>query len=68
MILEKVIIKKKRKRNENANDDNDDDGDTSNDDDDLEELSRWKKRSIFFDLPIGRLVFMSKIFFVILIN
>lgn len=54
MILEKLIKKKKRKRNENANDDNDDgddDGDASNDDGDLEELSRWKKRSIFFDLP-----------------
>ncbi|KAK9943329.1 hypothetical protein M0R45_008939 [Rubus argutus] len=45
---------KKRKRNENAIDDNDDsdnDGDASNTDDDLEELLRWKKRSIFFDLP-----------------
>lgn len=63
--------KKKRKRNENSNDDNDDgddDGDASNDDGDLEELSRWKKGQSFLTYHIGRLVFMSKILFVILIN
>jgi hypothetical protein len=46
--------KKKRKRNDNANDDVDDcdeDDDANNNDDDQDELSRWKKRSIFFDLP-----------------
>ena len=32
-------------------DDGDGDNDFINDDDDQEELSRWKKRSIFFDLP-----------------
>src|SRR3954469_7641564 len=48
----------KRKRSDNTNDntndyadDGDGDNDFINDDDDQEELSRWKKRSIFFDLP-----------------
>ena len=46
--------KSKRKRSDNTNDyvdDGDGDNDFINDDDDQEELSRWKKRSIFFDLP-----------------
>ena len=44
---------KKRKRNNNSNDGvDDDDDDAANDGaNDQDELSRWKKRSIFFDLP-----------------
>ncbi|KAK9936382.1 hypothetical protein M0R45_013227 [Rubus argutus] len=47
---------KKRKRNNNSNDgvdDDDDDDDAAANDgaNDQDELSRWKKRSIFFDLP-----------------
>ncbi|XP_040371992.1 uncharacterized protein LOC112192328 isoform X2 [Rosa chinensis] len=44
---------KKRKRNDNADpySDGEDNDDVNDDYDDQEELSRWKKRSIFFNLP-----------------
>ncbi|XP_020258143.1 uncharacterized protein LOC109834511 [Asparagus officinalis] len=43
---------KKRKRNNNENDgDDDEDEDDTSDIDNQNELTRWKKRSIFFSLP-----------------
>ncbi|XP_012850059.1 PREDICTED: uncharacterized protein LOC105969828 [Erythranthe guttata] len=45
------LKKQKRKRNENVDGDKDDEVGNDTNDADQDELVRWKKRSIFFDLP-----------------